>query len=123
MPDVTWPNGEKPLPVEKNVVAEIDEELRRARVRTRGGERERSRLVALRHRIILDAPRHATRIHCRIGAQSKLHDEIRHHAKESRIGEVTVRDQIVEPVRPNRRPRACHVHCEIALRWSANFTS
>src|SRR5207248_1874466 len=40
--------------VQVRVVPIIDEELRRPRVRTAGGERDESALVALLHRIVLD---------------------------------------------------------------------
>jgi hypothetical protein len=69
----------------------------------------------LAHRVILD-PRRAPRgVHGRIAVDAELHHEVRHHAKEACVVEVTVLHEIVETVCPIRRPVALHFDDERPL--------
>src|SRR5258705_262265 len=46
--------GRESLAVQRSVVREVDEDLRRPRVRAGGGEGDRAPAVALRHGIVVD---------------------------------------------------------------------
>src|SRR5580658_6709862 len=62
------PKGSKSLAIQKRVVAEIDEQLCRARIRPCGRKRDRARSVALPFRIVLDIGALPDLVDPRVGA-------------------------------------------------------
>ena len=119
MPSVTVPNGAKPWPSSE---APLSLKLMKSCVVRVFGPAVANTtvpaLVALLHRIVLDVGVLPNRVDRGIGGQSELNDEVRHDAEERGVGEEAVPHQVVEAVRPDRRPIAMHLDDEIALAWS-----
>src|SRR5271163_484599 len=102
--------------IESGVVAQIDENLRRTRIRTsRLSERNRAFGIGLRDRIVLDVGALPSLVDRGAPGQSKLHYEAGNNAKKFYATEIAVLDQIVETVSFIRSPRPRHLHDEITL--------
>src|SRR4029077_19806268 len=102
--------------VEARVVHEIDEHLRGARIRPSRGKRDVSLLVALRHRVILNIGSLPGRGHRWIRTDPKLRDKVRYHAEHAGVVKEMMLDQIIEAVRPQRRPGTGDINREVAAR-------
>jgi hypothetical protein len=106
--------GSETHAVEAGIVSVIDEELRRAGVGAGGGEDDASALVALNNRIIMDFGDFPGLVDVGAGAEPKLHDKTANDAKEGRVGEVAVADQVVKAVCAEGRPVAMDFDDEVA---------
>src|SRR4029079_19636424 len=105
----------KALAVERCVIAEIDEHLRGACIRTCGGEGDAPEYDTLRYRIMGDV---RTLPHLRnlgIPVDAELHHEVTNHTEEACVVIEAVLDEIVEAVGAIRRPVAMHFDHEAAF--------
>ena len=96
----------EPVFVEEAVVPEVDEELRRARVRTARGKCDEAALVALRDRVVFQVRVAPDGIELGIAVDAELHHELRNDPEETPAVEVAVLHQVVETIRAIRRPGA-----------------
>jgi hypothetical protein len=108
------PEGGEAHVVEAGVVSIVNEQLGRAGVRAGGGEDQISALVALNDWIILNRGSLPDLGDGGIGTQPELHNEAGNDAKESRVREVAVPDQVVKAVSAEGRPLAMHFDHKVA---------
>src|SRR5579875_140536 len=111
-----FPEWRKAHAVKARIIHKIDENLCRPRVRPGHRVRDVAAQIRFLHRIIFDVRMGPRASDARIGGQSELDDEVRHHAKEAGIVVKMMLYEIVEAIRTQRRPRACDLHHKIAFR-------
>ncbi len=102
--------------VEKGVVFEIDEDLRRAGVWPGGGEDDRTFFVGLRDRVVFDFGLLPCGGDGGIGTDAELRDEIGDSAEDDGVVIEVVFDEIVEAVGAERCPGAIDGNGEVAAR-------
>src|SRR5262249_5785441 len=100
--------------IELGIVAEVDEHLAGACVRTRRREGDGAALVALGDLVIRDLRSAPARHDCGIPIDAELHHEAGDHAEKTGAVVKAVLDEIVEPVGAFRRPGARHLDHEHA---------
>ena len=103
----------KAYAVEAGVVGVIDEKLPGAGIGAGRGEDDGSALVALNDGIVLDLRGVPDLVNGRVGAEPELRDEARDHAKEGRISEIAVANQVVKAV--------CAEGCPVAMDFDHKF--
>src|SRR6266480_1726462 len=112
----------KALPVEPRVVAQIDEDLRRAGIwHARFRIRQVAALVGLCDRLILNIGLLPCGRNRRIGADAKLNDEAGHNAEETGVVIEVVLNQIVEAVGADGSPSAIDSYNKISSRRRESY--
>src|SRR6185503_14647144 len=100
--------------IELRVHTLVDEDLRRARVGSTKRKRNGAPHVRALYRIVTDALAGPGAVHSRIARCAPLHNEAIDYAIESIAVVEAVAHQVVETIRPARRPRTRNLHEEVA---------
>mmetsp|Transcript_5430 Transcript_5430/g.19861 ORF Transcript_5430/g.19861 Transcript_5430/m.19861 type:complete len:311 (-) Transcript_5430:14-946(-) len=97
-------DGSEAHAVKVPIVAEVDEELARARVRPGGREHQRSPLVAMLHGIVFDGGTPPLGRYAGVARDAKLCYKVGNHAEEAHPGEEVALHELHEAFHSKRSP-------------------
>ena len=101
-------NRRKPLLIEHGIIAQIDKQLRRARIGAGRCKRERSASIRRLHGVVLNRRFAPNATHQWRAVNSELNDKPLDHSEQGNIFKKSRLDEIIKPVDAIRCPIAVH---------------